>query len=99
MIESGQAKLTASSHVKLRHTCSLERSLTVGKTKGKRARGRQRGKIWDELGRWTGGGNGIDLIVKNVRTERRGGTWSPTPTVTASHDDYDFLGRNVSSIR
>ena len=43
---------------------SLEQILTTGKMKGKRARGRQREKIWDEPGRWAGGGKGMDLIVK-----------------------------------
>ena len=49
-------------HIMRRH--SLEQILTTGKMNGKRARGRQREKIWDEPGRWTGGGKGMDLIVK-----------------------------------
>ena len=33
----------------------------------------------------------------NVTTERRGGTWSPTPTGTATHDDDDdeIIGEKI----
>ena len=34
---------------------------------GKRARGRQKEKMLDGLGRWLGGGKKIDLIVKMLR--------------------------------
>ena len=39
--------------------------LTTEKMNGKRARGGQREKIWEGLGRWTGESKGIDLLVKS----------------------------------
>ena len=65
-IRSQQAKFVG--HAMRRH--SLEHIITTGKTNGKRSRGRQREKIWDGLGRWTGGDRAIDLIVKSEDREK-----------------------------
>ena len=65
-IRSQQANFVG--HAMRRH--SLEHIITTGKMNGKRSRGRQREKIWDGLGRWTGGDRAIDLIVKSEDREK-----------------------------
>ena len=45
-------------------TTRIFRLDTPGKMNGKRTRGGHREKIWTGLGRWAGGDQGIDLIVK-----------------------------------